>query len=332
MNTKNTTRKGFTTVELVIVIAVIAILAVVLVPTFSGLIAKANLSADKQAVRNMNVCLASSEVLYNDPSDSGNIRAYLREYGYGKEDNFKTRSANHRICWYVGNTENDGKSVILLVNDAEDTVVYPEEYTGLRFADDGLILGENLFDLSLPLMKTDKNLNPDSVPFNGGSFSSVDISVKYTFIADTEYSEKYNNWKASFYVSADLPDGKDKVDLLFVGCRKDDPDVWKLCRLDDVEEGVLVDLLVDTELVGDLGLTYGTDIQNVIKEFECGVVSTNWSVDYGEYGIYNLYEQTFASNGYDNPTGTVLKVELRLTNPDDATDQVVLGVFEYQFQ
>lgn len=39
------TRKGFTTVELVIVIAVIAILATVLIPTFSNLIGKANKSA-----------------------------------------------------------------------------------------------------------------------------------------------------------------------------------------------------------------------------------------------------------------------------------------------
>ena len=41
MNKKNL-RKGFTTVELVIVIAVIAILATALIPTFSGLIDSAN--------------------------------------------------------------------------------------------------------------------------------------------------------------------------------------------------------------------------------------------------------------------------------------------------
>ena len=41
-------RKGFTIVELVIVIAVIAILAAVLIPTFSGVISKANQSAAQQ--------------------------------------------------------------------------------------------------------------------------------------------------------------------------------------------------------------------------------------------------------------------------------------------
>lgn len=45
---KNNNRKGFTIVELVIVIAVIAILASVMIPTFSGVIDKANASAAQQ--------------------------------------------------------------------------------------------------------------------------------------------------------------------------------------------------------------------------------------------------------------------------------------------
>ena len=45
-------RKGFTIVELVIVIAVIAILATVLVPTFGNVIEKANKSAALQEARN----------------------------------------------------------------------------------------------------------------------------------------------------------------------------------------------------------------------------------------------------------------------------------------
>ena len=49
---RRTNKKGFTIVELVIVIAVIAILATTLVPTFSGIINKANESAAKQAAKN----------------------------------------------------------------------------------------------------------------------------------------------------------------------------------------------------------------------------------------------------------------------------------------
>ncbi len=50
MRTKN--KRGFTIVELVIVISVIAILAAVLIPTFSGVIESANRSAALQSVRN----------------------------------------------------------------------------------------------------------------------------------------------------------------------------------------------------------------------------------------------------------------------------------------
>ena len=55
---KKTNKKGFTIVELVIVIAVVAILAAVLIPTFVSITKKANESKDTQLVRNLNTALA----------------------------------------------------------------------------------------------------------------------------------------------------------------------------------------------------------------------------------------------------------------------------------
>ena len=49
---KKLNKKGFTIVELVIVIAVIGILAAVLIPTFSGIVEKANESAALQEATN----------------------------------------------------------------------------------------------------------------------------------------------------------------------------------------------------------------------------------------------------------------------------------------
>lgn len=59
MNLKK--KKGFTIIELVIVIAVIGILTAVLVPTFINLTAKANEAADQSLVKNLNTALKMEE-------------------------------------------------------------------------------------------------------------------------------------------------------------------------------------------------------------------------------------------------------------------------------
>ena len=63
---KNTKKKGFTIVELVIVIAVIAILAAVAIPTFSNVIKKANESKALQEATN-----AYKEVLADALANDG---------------------------------------------------------------------------------------------------------------------------------------------------------------------------------------------------------------------------------------------------------------------
>lgn len=67
MNNKKNNRKGFTIVELVIVIAVIAILATVLVPTFGNVIQNAKDSAALQEAKNA----YTNYVADNATSDEG---------------------------------------------------------------------------------------------------------------------------------------------------------------------------------------------------------------------------------------------------------------------
>ena len=76
---KKNNKKGFTIVELVIVIAVIAILAAVLIPTFSSVIKKAKVNNDIQLVRNLNTALAA------DTKEHKTMQAALDaafEFGY----------------------------------------------------------------------------------------------------------------------------------------------------------------------------------------------------------------------------------------------------------
>ncbi len=89
--------KAFTIVELVIVIAVIAILAAVLIPTFSGIIKKANISADEAEIASLNKLIAAGGI-----KTEADLYAVIAEnYGADTADNFAPRSAKHGYhYWY----------------------------------------------------------------------------------------------------------------------------------------------------------------------------------------------------------------------------------------
>ena len=75
-------KKGFTIVELVIVIVVIAILAAVLIPTFSSLIKKANISSDTAMAKNLNTILVAEEAVNGAPEEFGTVLHVFSENGY----------------------------------------------------------------------------------------------------------------------------------------------------------------------------------------------------------------------------------------------------------
>ena len=73
-------KKGFTIVELVIVIAVFAFLAAVLIPNISKLVKKANQSADESLVRNLNTALSIDAEKHTTMSAA--LKAALDNGGY----------------------------------------------------------------------------------------------------------------------------------------------------------------------------------------------------------------------------------------------------------
>ena len=113
---KKTNKKGFTIVELVIVIAVIAILSAVLIPTFTSIVAKANLAADKQTVRQLNVALAAGEKAdtYNEMADVLEAQGFNAKY----DKVAAPASIGHSYFWSVEH------NTIVLVKD--NAVVFPE--------------------------------------------------------------------------------------------------------------------------------------------------------------------------------------------------------------
>ena len=104
---KKTNKKGFTIVELVIVIAVIAILSAVLIPTFAGITNKAKESAAIQQTTNV-------------------VTAYRTDYDLVEGDritNQKELIVKAGDYYVLVNTNNE-KSVVTVVAGENNTITY----------------------------------------------------------------------------------------------------------------------------------------------------------------------------------------------------------------
>ena len=132
-------RKGFTIVELVIVIAVIAILAAVLIPNISNLVKKANASADESLVRNLNTAL-SMDVEKHQTMDAA-LEAAKTNGGY-ELTTIVTKNKDNKILW---DSKNDcfvylnGNTIKYLPNTKEDKTVTDVDYFEIVELKDGKV-------------------------------------------------------------------------------------------------------------------------------------------------------------------------------------------------
>lgn len=125
---KKNNKKGFTIVELVIVIAVIAILAGVLIPTFSSIIKKANLSADQQAVRQINgaIAIVSTDKTFESVDD---LTVALLGENIDISD-YSPMTKDHSFYW----VKSENKIVLV---DKDNKVVFPEDLKTLNYDKNG---------------------------------------------------------------------------------------------------------------------------------------------------------------------------------------------------
>lgn len=117
-------RRAFTITELVIVIAVIAILAAVLIPTFASVIDNAKKSHDDELVKEINIALSA----YNaengkNPSGYEELMLYLSEYGLTDTSNpfllaEGLQQDNVYLVWYQ-----DANAVVLVPTNSSDYVM-----------------------------------------------------------------------------------------------------------------------------------------------------------------------------------------------------------------
>ena len=154
---KKSNRKGFTIVELVIVIAVIAILAAVLIPTFASIIKKANMSADQQAVRQMNTFLAS-EGAVEAPTSISEARIILLEADIEMKD-YKPLTKDMYFYWVKSENR-------IIYADKDNKVIFPAEFEDLEYK-----MGD-WFSLSGVIVESNKwkeNISNNAVTLSSGS-------------------------------------------------------------------------------------------------------------------------------------------------------------------
>ena len=194
---KNSKKRGFTIVELVIVIAVIAILAGVLIPTFVSIINKANESNDIQAVRNMNTFLALAKV-------TGEVNSILDVYDLFDESGYSVE--NYKPLYKDRYYYYDKQYNQILYVDANKTVLFPAEHQGKTYDS----LGHNWMSLSMTAVATVKP--------SGANYSTAGNTVTAKVASVEEYAyvvQEFN--KSSSATSLNITLTSD-MDLMGANC------------------------------------------------------------------------------------------------------------------
>lgn len=332
MITSKNRKRGFTIVELVIVIAVIAILAAVLIPTFSNLVSKANLSADQVAVKNMNTALEIYEVEHGKPNDTYGLGEALSESGYNSDSTPLTKGYSFK--W------NRLENVMMLVNE-NNIVEYPEKYKG------NTCTAGTYFNLNCPVAKVEdtgaKTLSSsegNTIKYYLGDNITVDMPLECSFVFNATESatdaakNQYADWRCDFTVSFDNEITVTEAGQLYLagqymhnGTQWEVLDPWMLGNdYHTITAGTEIDLLAAMGWGGN-GTPFDYEgICTLVKEFKCGA----WA--------------------NDSFNGTTMTVELRLyqPNPDYDPDNAagaeagnaqwlsdvyeVVFVYEYTFQ
>ena len=184
----NSRKKGFTLVELVIVIAVVAILAAVLIPTFTNLIKKANMSSDQVAVRNMNTILATEEI-DKEINSIEIVRDVLLNNGYDVKSH--TPIAKGTRFYWISTIKR-----IVYVNEQTKHIIYP-----LNLGD-GLVFDDNTW-FSLDIDVDNLNADQHAVKQMNDVLSLEEINKVFGSIADVKTALKNAGYESNKYVPLD---------------------------------------------------------------------------------------------------------------------------------
>lgn len=169
------TKKGFTIVELVVVIAVIAILAAVLIPTFISVVNRAKVSNDNQLVRNLNTALITEEADGNKAENMSQAISIAEDYGY-KLDNLQAKAEGYVLLWNQTTNRFYVKNGTEITSNPEVTDFPAENYTywaisKTQSAEHSTFLTEGSGDISVTDLGVDVSAisSPVNVNYTGNA-------------------------------------------------------------------------------------------------------------------------------------------------------------------
>ena len=168
-------KKGFTIVELVIVIAVIAILAAVLIPTFSSLINKAKESSDTALVKNLNIIMAADEAENGKSETMSEALAAAESAGYTIEKITPTSSGD--ILW-----------------DEQNNRFVLKKADGTYYAENGNVTeGVNLWKITDDLEEVEENSNHYSYYLKGTEITEAVTAKAGVDVGENSADVNYAN-------------------------------------------------------------------------------------------------------------------------------------------
>ena len=319
-------KKAFTVVELVIVIAIIAILAAVLIPTFAAIIKKANVSKDQQLIKNLNTALATDRASNNNQNHMTMTDALKAAEDFGYDvSKINASATDNTILWDQFN------DVFCYYDKDKNDVDYIPEVN--------VAVGDRLHAGDYGLWKI-YNAKSEPVPAYGDQTYSIYLGEGAVMFAPE------SNGQYKFQVGVDVGKNTDVLNILYdfnagsatnkhsVIIRTDNlnAELEENAPYDDVKHFGIADTVTLTSISATSYYEYGHVMVVIIKTGR--LIITNYPGAKVE-GIF----LSATGNGYDNiylaiqdgaKLPTLIRREALTTDPDPADETAKILVATVQ--